>query len=239
MPPSVASPVAFDRVRLAFEGRVVLRDIDLSVRAGAWTFVYGPPGAGKTSLLKLAAGILEPSAGTVARDGAARLVLQDDGLDETVAARVLVAAAMPAPDDAAACALLVDLGLDAYLDHTPFQLSRGHRKRLALACALAAEPALVALDDPFGPLDRRARRLTAGVLRRAADARGQAILMTSNDPADGVALADRIVVLTAGPAARIAAVHPNAPAQSASPDDIAATPLYAALERAMWDGPAS
>lgn len=233
-PPAAAFSGATYAFGTGADAHVVLRDIDLYVRAGAWTFVYGPPGAGKTTLLKLAAGTLAPSAGAVARAGAARLVLAEDGLDETARARDLVAASMPAPDDAAASALLRALGLDAYLDRTPFQLSRGHRKRLAIACALAAEPALLALDDPFGPLDRRARRMTADVLR-AATARGLAIAMTSNDPVDGLMLADEIVLMTTGPAARIAAIHPNDPRPDRSPDDIVAQPLYEAIEETMWD----
>ena len=233
-----ASPpvVSLTGVGFGFDGAPpLLCDIDLDLRPGEWTVALGPPGGGKTSLLKLVSGMLAPTQGGVSREGACALVLQDEGLDDTVRARALVAQAAPRPhDDAQACALLEALGLGAYLDHTPFQLSRGHKRRLAIACALAAQPAVLCLDDPFGPLDRAARRMTGAVLRRAAVEQGLAILMVSNDPADALALADRIIVLSPGPGARIAAVHSNNPSPDLAPAAAASNPLYRALETAMW-----
>ena len=231
------SKLAFHDVSLTIGGHEILRDLSFALAPGSWTFLIGPPGAGKTMLLRLAAGQLAPTSGTVARPGAAALVLHNAPLDDTKSAQANVAAAMaPAPDsDVRARTLLGDLGLDAYLAHEPFRLSRGYRGRLAIACAIAAAPAVLCLDDPFSPMDRSARARTADVLRRAAEEAGLAILMLSNDPLDALRHADAIMTMTPGPTARIAAIHACTPTPDASDDDLAAMPLAAMLEATLWD----
>ncbi len=128
---------------------------------------------------------------------------------------------------------VTDLGLDAYLGHEPFRLSRGHRARLAIACGLAARPALLCLDDPFSPMDRRARMLTADALNRTADEDGLSILMASNNPLDALRYADRIVILGAGPAATIVDTIAHDPMPDAAEDDMTAHELHARLWRAL------
>lgn len=229
--------IAFRNVGLALNGHEILRGLDFELRAGEWTFLIAPPAAGRTLLLNLAGGALQPTSGAIERAGAAALILHDTPLDDGKFAQTIVAEAFGLQPDASARAknLLESLGLDIYLGHEPFRLSRGHRKRLAIAAALAASPALLCLDDPFSPMDRIARAKTAGVLKQATRDDGLAILMASNDPRDTLRHADRIIVLTPGPAARIAANFAHTPTPDASDDELAALPLYEDIEAALWD----
>lgn len=214
----------------------ILADLDFDLRQGEWTFLIAPPGAGKTTLLRLVAGEIAPTSGKIERAGAAALVLHDTRLDDTKSARSIVAEAMIAEPDAAnrADALLCDLGLDAYLNHEPFRLSRGHYKRLAIARALAARPALFCLDDPFSPMDRRARLLTANALARAADESGLAILMASNDPFDALRYGDRIVALTPAPDAQVEFIEEREPTPDATEEQLTKTPLFDRLQAVLW-----
>jgi ABC-type nitrate/sulfonate/bicarbonate transport system ATPase subunit len=214
----------------------ILARLDFEIASGEWTFVIGPAGSGRTTLLRLVAGELAPAEGTIERGGAARLVLHQAPLDDTKTALYIVAAAMQGPDaNSRAKNLLEDLGLEAYLGHEPFRLSRGHRRRLEIACALASNPAVLCLDDPFSPLDQAARRRTAAVLRKATQEQGLAIVMVGNDPLDALRHADRIIVLSPGPAARIVAIHPNAPRPEAAPEELISDPIFEKLELALWD----
>lgn len=227
---------AFRTAGLAISGHVILRDLDFDLAPGAWTFLFSPPGAGKTTLLRLAAGEIAPTSGDIQRAGAGLFAHHSMPLDDTKFSRDIVAEAMSRPDARQrAEALLTDLGLDAYLGHEPFRLSRGHRARLAIARGIAARPALLCLDDPFSPMDRRAKALTANALNRAADEDGLAILMASNDPLDALRYADRIMIMimSAGPGATVAEQIPHEPMPEASDEDLAAIDLHAKLWRAL------
>lgn len=221
---------------VAFEQdeRLILRDIGFALTPGEWTMAMGPPGAGKTTLLRLVANACAPTHGAVMRAGAVAFAPNAATLDRDKTARDLVADAMGGATEQAA-ALLEDLGLGAYLAHEPFRLSRGCARRLEIAVALGAGPAVLCLDDPFSPLDRAARAATASVLRRAARARGLAVLMVCNDPADALRHADQIVALTPGPGATVAGLYRNAPRPGASDAALKRAPLYTTLENALWD----
>lgn len=154
-------------------------------------------------------------------------------MDDAAKALDIVARAFGGSDaHGRAQALMEDLGLEAYLNHEPFRLSRGFRKRLAVAEAIASGASLICLDDPFSPLDRVARARTADVLRAAAEA-GAAILMSSNDASDGLRFGDRVLLLSAGPGARIVESCENAPCPDAAPEELAALPLRARIEAAL------
>ena len=232
MPPALA----FQSTGLALAGRQILRDLDSALVSGEWTFLLSPPGAGKTMLLRLAAGEIAPTSGKVERAGAACFAHHSMPLDDTKFSRDIVAGAMSGhgPDAIArAEKLLTDLGLETYLGHEPFRLSRGHRARLAIAIGLAARPALLCLDDPFSPMDRRAKMLTANALEHAADEDGLAILMACNNPLDALRYADRIIIMSAGPATTIAEQTQHGPMPEASDDELAAMELHAHLWRTL------
>ena len=225
---------AFNNVSLSLSGAKILRDLSMSLNPGEWTFLVGPPGAGKTTLLRLAAGEIAPSSGRIERAGAAIFVHHSMPLDDTKFSRDIVAEAMSGQNaDTRAEKLLTDLGLETYLGHEPFRLSRGHRARLAIAVGIAARPAFLCLDDPFSPMDRRAKMLSANALARAADEDGLAILMASNDPLDALRHADNILLMSAAPGATIAETIAHNPAPDASDDELAASELHARLWRVL------
>ena len=231
---TTVKPTVLRNASLAIAGAEILRGLSFALNPGEWTFLVGPPGAGKTMLLRLAAGEIAPTSGAIERAGAAVFAHHSMPLDDAKVSREIVAEVMPhANASELAEKLLADLGLEAYLGHEPFRLSRGHRARLAIARGIAARPALLCLDDPFSPMDRRAKMLTANVLNRAADEDGLAILMASNDPRDVLRHADRILTLSAGPAATIAEDIAHEPTPEASDDELASTQLHARLWRAL------
>jgi len=227
-------PTTFHNAALSLSGVEILRDLSFALKPGEWTFLLGPPGAGKTTLLRLGAGEIAPTSGRIERAGAGIFAHHSMPLDDTKFSRDIVAGAMSGADtNARAAKLLTDLGLETYLGHEPFRLSRGHRARLAIACGIAAKPALLCLDDPFSPMDRRAKLLTVDALNRAADEDGLSILMASNDPRDALRYADKILILSAGPAATIVETVAHDPMPDSSDDELTTNELHARLWRAL------
>ena len=227
-------PTVFHNVGLALSGAEILRDLAFTLKSGEWTFLVGPPGSGKTTLLRLAAGEIEPTSGTIERAGPSFFAHHSMPLDDTKFSRDIVAEAISgAAANARAERLLIELGLETYLGHEPFRLSRGHRARLAVALGLAAKPALLCLDDPFSPMDRRAKALTANALASAADEHGLGILMASNDPLDALRHADRILILSPGPTSTVVETIAHEPTPERSDDQLATTDLHARLWRAL------
>ena len=172
-------------------GRQVLTGVELAVRAGDVCAIHGPNGSGKSTLVRLLAGLDRPATGTIelcGRDVTAlaaeerypelALVPQDPGrflLCDTVAAEVRSGARRSAAGEA-----LAALGLDALADRHPRDLSAGERERVAIAAALAADPAVLVLDEPTRGMDP-VRRAGLARLLRARAAAGRAVVLTTHD----------------------------------------------------------
>jgi len=168
--------VAFENVSFAFDEHVVLREISFAVQTGSMTILLGPSGAGKSVILKLILGLLKPDAGRIVVNGE-----RIDTMTERELARVRAEIGMLFQESALFDSLTVAenvgyrlyeetdmpeahvrrrieevlgfVGLDAYIDQMPSQLSGGQRRRVAIARAMAARPALLLLDDPTMGLD--------------------------------------------------------------------------------------
>jgi len=204
------------------EGRVeVVRGLDFRLEKGAFEAVMGASGAGKSTFLHLAAGLLAADAGsirvggteivglgdrelTVFRRRHVGIVFQDFNLVPTLTAEEN--AALPLlldgrGKDAAAMARVAEsfafLGLEGRERHFPAELSGGERQRVAIARALAAGPELVLADEPTGNLDSPAARAFCGLLERLNRERGCTILMVSHDPMVAAA-ARRVHILRDG-----------------------------------------
>jgi putative ABC transport system ATP-binding protein len=197
--PGRETPVLEARgIRYVRDGQVILDGVDLTVPAGQSVAVTGPSGSGKTSLLAILSGLTPAAAGEVyiagkrltglpgPRDGVA-MVLQGYGLVSllTAAENIEVAvraAGMPARDaQAAAAAVLEDLGLGAHAGQIVEELSGGQQQRVAVARALARQPRLLIADEPTAELDQAAR---AVALARMLDvtSRGGAVVLATHDP---------------------------------------------------------
>jgi energy-coupling factor transport system ATP-binding protein len=190
--PRGAEVVSLDGVSFAYPGGPpVVVDESLALRRGEVVALVGPNGAGKTTVAKLAAGLLVPSAGHVAREGRAGYLSQDPGrflVAETVLGEVALAAG---PERARRC--LAELGLLAFADRHPRDLSSGERERVAIATVLAIDPDLLVLDEPTRGVDPERKAELAGLLRAQASSR--ATLVVTHDRAFAMAVADRTVTL--------------------------------------------
>lgn len=204
--------VAFDGVAFAYPGHApVVQGIDLQLAPGEVHCLVGRSGCGKTTLLKLAAGLLAPTAGRVllqGRPGATGeqvgFVFQAPTLLDWLRVRdnVLLPVSLqrrPGSQDlAAADALLAQLGLDAFALRHPRQLSGGQQSRVALARALLLQPPLLLLDEPFAALDAITREEVQRDLLRLVRERRTTVLFVTHDIGEAVFLGDRVSVIAAG-----------------------------------------
>lgn len=219
--------MVFERVRYAPpHGPPVLDDLDLSVEAGETVALVGRSGVGKTTLLKLVNRLLEPSAGVVRVAGRSTIdwdpvelrrrtgwVIQEIGLFPhlSVARNVGVVPELLGWERERVVergrALLELVGLPAaeYGDRPPWRLSGGQRQRVGVARALAADPPLLLLDEPFGALDPVTRAELQAEFRRLMRRLGKAALFVTHDVREALAVADRVGLLAAGRVAVLAA----------------------------------
>jgi energy-coupling factor transport system ATP-binding protein len=174
-------------------GRSVLTGFDLDLRRGEIVTLAGPNGTGKTTVAKLAVGLLKPDGGSVVRAGRAAMLLQDPGryavrerAEEEVALGV-------GGDRARARRALAAVGLAGHERRHPRDLSSGERERLALASVLVTEPDLLVLDEPTRGIDPARKAQLAELLRGKAGRRGT--LVVTHDEEFAAAVGDRSVVL--------------------------------------------
>ena len=189
----------------------VLEDIDLDVHDGELVCILGPSGCGKSTLLNIVGGFLSASSGEVTIDGAPVrdpdprriFVFQERGVFPwlTVEGNIGFGISGLAPaEKAARIAHYVRLvGLEGFENAYPQELSGGMKQRVEVARALAVNPDVLYLDEPFGALDSITRLVMRGELLRIWEAEKKTILFVTHDIDESVQLADRVVVLSARP----------------------------------------
>jgi NitT/TauT family transport system ATP-binding protein len=224
-------------------------DVTLTVGAGEFVSVVGPTGCGKSTLLNVGAGLLQPSTGTVQVFGQplkgintrAGYMFQTESLMPWRTARQNVMAGLefratpPAEARAQADAWLKRVGLGGFGDRYPHQLSGGMRKRTSLAQTLALDPDIILMDEPFSALDIQTRQLMENEVLDLWAQKKKAVLFITHDLDEAIAMSDRVVVLSAGPAS-----HPIGEfvIDLARPRDVAevrSTPRFIELHQAIWD----
>ncbi len=224
-----------------------VRDIDLAVAPGEFVAIVGPTGCGKSTLLNAVAGLVDvrgsvqifgaPLSGLNRRAG---YLFQQDALMPWKTALANVAVALePAGIRASearekAREWLQRVGLGHFGDRYPHQLSGGQRKRVGLAQTLIRNPEILLMDEPFGPLDAQTRALMGDLLLSLWSADRKAVLFVTHDLDEAISLADRVVVMSAGPAARIIAEHRIDLPRPRVSADIRLEPRFHALQRAIW-----
>jgi NitT/TauT family transport system ATP-binding protein len=199
---------------LAGGGRYeAVQPVDLSVRDGEFVALLGPTGCGKSTLLNIAAGLMPPSSGQCdifgARlsglNGKAGYLFQQDALmpwktaQDNVAIGLEVTGVPRAEAIARTEAMLAKVGLAAFGDRYPHQLSGGQRKRVALAQVLIREPKILLMDEPFGPLDAQTRLIMSELLLDLWQQDRKAVMFVTHDLDEAIALSDRVMVMSAGP----------------------------------------
>lgn len=214
--------VALEKATVAFRlagGRVytAVEQADLKVASGEFVAIVGPTGCGKSTLLNVAAGLLAPVSGSVtifeapltALNQQAGYLFQADALFPWKTAIDNVAIALETSGtprrDALARAqdFLASVGLAAFAHRYPHMLSGGQRKRVGLAQVLIRDPKILLMDEPFGPLDAQTRQIMGNLLLDLWSADRKAVLFVTHDLEEAIALADRVVIMSAGPQARI------------------------------------
>ena len=190
-----------------------LRDVDFAVEAGEFVCIIGSSGAGKTTLFRIIAGLEEATSGTVWLDGEPvegpgmdrGMVFQEYGLFpwRTVLGNVLFGLEQRDMDrtdrEARAREMLELVGLEDVADSYPKELSGGMKQRVGIARALAVDPEILLMDEPFGSLDAQTKELLHSELLEIWAETGKTVLFVTHDVDEAVTLADRVVVLTGSP----------------------------------------
>jgi sulfate/thiosulfate transport system ATP-binding protein len=198
-----------------FGSFVALEDVDLDVRSGGLTALLGPSGGGKSTLLRIIGGLEDPDAGSVRINGVdstripaqrrnVGFVFQHYAAFKHLSVYRNVAFGLeirkrPKAEIRARVHELLDLvHLAQFADRMPAQLSGGQRQRMALARALAVEPSVLLLDEPFGALDATVRKELRDWLRRLHDEVRVTTVFVTHDQQEALEVADEIVVINAG-----------------------------------------
>jgi len=200
----IAERFRLDTVSRAFGAVDVLETVSLSIRPGEFLAVVGPSGCGKTTLLNLLSGFDRPTTGTIARNGALRMIHQQDGLFPWLTAAQNINMGLRHVQDPEQRALqrndmLKLIGLEDFAEHYPHQLSGGMRQRVELARALAGESDILLMDEPFSALDYITRLRMRRELARLLHERPRTVVLVTHDIEEAAQLADRVVVLSSRP----------------------------------------
>ncbi len=219
---AASTAVVLDDATVAFrlpDARVytAVEQAQLAVEHGEFVAIVGPTGCGKSTLLNIVAGLLRPVSGSVRifdrpltglnRD--AGYLFQADALFpwktalDNVAIGLEIKGVSRAEALARAQGWLTSVGLGAFANRYPHMLSGGQRKRVGLAQVLIRDPKILLMDEPFGPLDAQTRQIMGNLLLELWTRDRKAVLFVTHDLEEAIALADRVVIMSAGPNARI------------------------------------
>jgi len=253
--PSTAAALVLDRVTCTFPARgsaradyTAVQDASLRVQDGEFVALVGPTGCGKSTLLNLAAGLQAPTEGTVSSFGEllrglnarAGYLFQADALFpwrtalDNVAIGLEMRGGARAESRDRARDWLRRVGLGAHAEKYPHEMSGGMRKRAALAQMLILEPRILLMDEPFSALDVQTRQLMENELLALWAQDRRSVLFVTHDLEEAIALSDRVVVLSAGPASRPIAEYEVDLPRPRDVQEIGMHPHFVELHRAIW-----
>ncbi|GAF48746.1 ABC transporter ATP-binding protein [Rhodococcus wratislaviensis] len=220
-------PVEIRDLGISFGAAEIVSGIELDVQPGEFVCLLGPSGCGKSTLLSSMAGFVDPSAGEIFCDGEevrgsnahAGMVFQSSEalfewmtVSQNVAYGPRMHGAGKAEQARIAAEYLAMVGLPHAGGKFPSQLSGGMRQRVQIARVLANQPSLVLMDEPFGALDAQTRQVLQIELDKIWRHTGCTVVFVTHDIDEALTLADRVVVMSAGPRARIKSIYEvNAP----------------------------
>jgi osmoprotectant transport system ATP-binding protein len=239
--------IAFSGARKEYpDGTIAVAGLDLDVRSGELLCLVGPSGCGKSTTLRMVNRLVEPTSGTITVAGEDVMsrdpvqlrrhigyVIQHVGLfpHRTVAQNVATVPVLLGWDRerrrerVGELLALVGLDGDTYADRYPHELSGGERQRVGVARALASEPPVLLMDEPFGSVDPQGRRRLQQEFLQIQEALGTTVMMVTHDIREAVVLADRIAVFSDGATLE----------QLGSPADVTERPATAFVEDFVAD----
>ena len=248
------APLRLEGVTCRFAARngnaeyTAVAEVDLEVSEGEFVSVVGPTGCGKSTLLNVAAGLLAPSRGCVSVFGEqlqgintrAGYLFQSDALlpwrtalqNVTVGLEFLGTSAHEARGRATDW--LKRVGLAAHAHKYPHELSGGMRKRVALAQTLILNPKILLMDEPFSALDVQTRSLMENELLNLWAEDRKSVVFVTHDLEEAIALSDRVVVMSAGPASRLIGEYVIDLPRPRDVAEIRLTPRFVELHNQIW-----
>lgn len=226
-----------------------LGGVSFDVRPGEFVSVVGPSGCGKSTLLRLVAGLAAPEEGEMLVDGRRVLgvdrrlgfVFQQDALlpwrtvYDNVALGLRIRKVPEAHLRARVTEWITRVGLHGFEDYYPAKLSGGMRKRVAVAQTLSYEPEIILMDEPFAHLDVQTRFFIEEDLMNLFVDGQRTILFVTHDLDEAISLADRVVVLSAGPSSRVRTDETVGIARPRHLTDVRGDPRFAELSRRLWE----
>ena len=229
------------------EPLVTLERVSLAIQPGEFISLVGPSGCGKSTLLRIVHGLTSASSGRVRANGVESprpgpdrgFVFQADSLLpwRTIEANVRIGldiGGVPRAEARAEVERLLSLvGLQRFAHHYPHQLSGGMRQRANLARALAVDPPILLMDEPFGALDAQTRELMQTELLRIWEARKKTVLFVTHSIEEAVLLSDRVLLMTARPGRIRDEFHINLP-RPRDPE-VRRTAVFAEVSHRIWE----
>lgn len=235
--------------KLFLEGTVVaFRNVELNVRSNEVLCIVGPSGCGKTTLLRCIGGLLTPSSGEVLIDGepirapreGVAIVFQHFGLLpwKTVVDNVafgLRIARLPRQRVAEKVEHYIHLvGLGGFENHYPYQLSGGMQQRVGLARALAIDPEILLMDEPFASVDAQTREVLQEELLQLHDRERKTMIFITHSIDEAIILGDRVAVMASRPGRVKEVLQVNFP-RPRDPAAIRAQPRYTEIRNHIWE----
>ncbi|MDL4776492.1 MULTISPECIES: ABC transporter ATP-binding protein [Thermomonosporaceae] len=185
-------------LRKAFGPKTVLDGVDLEIRRGEFFALLGPSGTGKTTLLRILAGLERPDAGTVLAARRRTTVYQEPRLVQARRVLANVTLGLPRSSRGAGRRALAEVGLERHERAWPATLSGGEAQRAALARALVRDPQVLLLDEPFAALDALTRLQMQDLVGELCARHRPAVVLVTHDVDEALRLADRVAVLRDG-----------------------------------------
>ena len=248
MPLPMAAMVSIEQLTMAFDRFVAVDGVDIQVDDGEFLAIVGPTGCGKSTVLNAVAGLLKPAQGRVLVEGRPvegihrniGYLFQQDALlpwktaQQNVELGLRFRGVGTIERRERGLAWLAKVGLAGFEARYPHQLSGGQRKRVQMAQVLITEPSVILMDEPFSALDIHTRHLMQSELLRLWQEQRRAVLLITHDLEEAIALADRVVVLSAGPRSRVVQSFPVGLARPRDVAEIKLDPRFIALYGDIW-----
>jgi NitT/TauT family transport system ATP-binding protein len=240
--------IKFHAVALSYSGRRAIHNVSFEIPRGQFVALVGPTGCGKSSVLNLVAGLLKPTAGTIYSEGRpldsvnrnAAYMFQSDALlpwktaIENIVFGPLLRGVAKSEAVKEATSWLDRVGLRGFGDRYPSQLSGGQRKRVAMAQALINRPPILLMDESFSALDVQTRALMETELLELWRDLKATVLFVTHDLEEAIAMADRLLLLSAGPNATIKGDYPIRLPRPRNVAEARFLPGFAELYGTIW-----